>query len=170
MLSNKSRNSCLAVSLSLAFAISSINTEAAGIPLPRSGTARATLVAAAVATFATWIRLQSKGTSKYMHYKWEKDWIDLFKIWNINTPEYRKLVDKYIVGRLLSICDYKYTDEKDGKQRTIKDKWVKSSPFGVTGLIHAYVLIQLAKLIELSGQAGTAVNAIYNFIDLDPTK
>ncbi len=166
MLSNKSRNSCLALSLSIAFAISSTNIKAAGIPLTQSRIARVPLVAAAVAIFASWVRLRSKGTSKFMDYKWEKDWVDLLKVWNIYASEYWTLVDKYLIGREFSLRDIKYTDEKDGKQRSVKDKWVKSKPFGVMGLIDAYVLIQLAKLIELSGQAGTAVNAIYNFVDV----
>ena len=165
MLSNKSRNSCLALSLSLALVISSTNTKAT-ISLPQSKTiARIGLATTAIAIFATWVRLKSKGTSKYMDYKWEKDWKDLFKIWNINTPEYRKLYDKYIAGRELSILPFKYTDEKNGKQRIIKDKLVKSTPFGLMGLLDAYVLIQLAGFIKLCGEAGTSVNAFYNFLN-----
>ena len=165
MLSNKSRNSCLALSLSLALVISSTNTKA-GIR-PQSKIARIGLATTAIAIFASYVRLHSKGTAKFMDYKWEEDWKDLLKVYNITTSEYWALVDKYWIGRYLSILDYKYTDEKNGKQRTIKDKFVKSAPFGVMGLIDAYVLIQIAKLIKLSGDAGTAFNAIYNYVELN---
>ncbi len=165
MLSNKSRNSCLALSLSLAFAISSTNTKAK-ISFPQSTTIRATALVVALSGFAGWIRLHSKGTSKFMDYKWEKDWVDLLKVWNIPTSKYWELVDKYVIGREFSLLDIKYTDEKDGKQRSVKDKWVKSKPLGAMGLIDAYLLIQLAKFIKLCSETVTAVNGIIAFMDV----
>ena len=147
----KGTKSYLALSLFTALAISPTDTKAI------SNTNYAVLAVSAGLLSATWVRLKSKGTSKFMHYKWKwelckNDLKDLLKVWNIFTPEYWELVDKYLIGREFSIVYVKYQEEKDGIKRWVKDKAIKSSPFGAMGLFDAYVLIQLAKLIKIAGE------------------
>ena len=151
----KGAKSYLILSLFTALAVSSTDTQAI------SNTKKAALAISAGLLSAAWVRLKSKGSAKFMHYKWEDDWKDLLKVWNMFTPEYWELVDKYLVGREFSLVDIKYQEEKDGIKRWVKDRAIKSSPFGAMGLFDAYVLIQLAKLIQIAGEITNLPFAFY---------
>lgn len=115
---------------------------------------KAITVAATVAGLATWVRLNSKGSSwDYTTENWRADFELFLNSLNIFDAESRatllNLFDKWIVGRQLSIIDvaYKTTDET-GMVTTRKEKKVKAKPFGLMGLFDAYVLFQLKKINE----------------------
>lgn len=152
---------------SLVMLIASATSSSALSLLPESRGARVALVLGAGVFSALWVRLKSKGTAKWQHYKCGRDFFDLFKIWNIFTKEYWESVNKYVIGREFSLYWVKYEKEKDGKTMYIKDRAVKSRPFGFMGCFDAYVLIQLAKLINTGHELSTIVLATSKFVDLE---
>src|ERR1700733_10823972 len=113
----------------------------------------------AIATFvwawATWVRLNTKGSAfDYTTENWREDFKAFLQSLNIFDAESRatlmNLYDKWIVGRAFSLIDVAYRSrDENGVVVTRKDKKVKSKPFGLMGLFDAYVLIQLKKTQEV---------------------
>jgi hypothetical protein len=122
----------------------------------------------AVLTFvAMWIRLRSKGSNyDYKISDWKEDLRQVMEDYNIFDIElYQKLVelfDKYVVGRQLSLLDVSYRSKSDDNTiMTLKDKKLKCSPFGLVGLLDAYVIIQL----EAIGKIGTGWDSTNKFFE-----
>jgi hypothetical protein len=121
------------------------------------------VVGATLVGLATWIRLNSKGSKfDYSMENWCADVDAFLKSYNIFDAESRAtliaLYDKWIVGRQFKVIDvsYRSTDE-NGMITTLKDKKIKSMPFGLMGLFDAYVLFQIKKINENVKELKSAV-------------
>ena len=107
--------------------------------------------------FALWVRLYTKPNKDYTCDNWQEDVQTLLNSYNIFDAESRakimELVDKWIVGRKIAIIDIKYKEKKDefGGILIRHDKKLKAKPFGLMGLMDAFIFIQLKKLNELVG-------------------
>ncbi len=103
-----------------------------------------------------YIWLQAKGTD--YNYKLSDLPDDLKKILEVNGITDKKLyrrilkfINKYVVGKKLSIYDKTIrTKNDDGAIISKKDKYVKSTPFGLIGLIDAYVILPLEGLGKIA--------------------
>jgi hypothetical protein len=110
--------------------------------------------------FALWIRLYTKPNKDYKSDNWREDLQVLLNSYNIFDAESRakimELADKWIVGRKLAVIDTKYKEKKDefGGILIKHDKQIKSKPFGLMGLIDAYIFIQLKKLNTMIADYG----------------
>lgn len=124
-----------------------------------------------VAVLATWIRLNTKGSSfDYKLKDWRSDFELFLKSLNICDAESRAvllmLFDKWIVGRQLSIIDVSYeTTDDNGMITTLKDKKIKAKPFGLMGWIDALVLKNIEKINDYAKEMNS-VRALIN----DPVK
>lgn len=156
----------LILSLSILVASMPTKSHAAFESTSSSQSLRTALVVAGTVLVTSWIRLKSKETERYMHYTWENDWKGLVKVWNMFTPTYWKLVDKYCIGRELALYDVNYTEERNGSLIRIKDKEIKSTPFGLMGLFDAYVLRPFVKLVDTLGKISDIEKSTGAFINI----
>ena len=125
-----------------------------------------------IAFTAGLIRLWTKGSAwDYKMSDWKEDLKNLMKEYNIfDIESYKKLVamiDKYIVGRQVSIIDattYRSKNE-NGEIITLKRKKCDHKPFGLLGLFDAYILLQLEKLAKVAEHSKNSDNFFKMFDD-----
>jgi hypothetical protein len=181
MNSNKSLKRVL-LSLAMIAAVQTITpSEPASAPVtvPLSQTIRsfakdykmAFVGAAAWYIIDTRLRTRSKATFSMDDLK--KDFKDLLNSLNVfDVKLYEQLVflfDKYIIGLEIKIEDTTTkTEKEDGSVVTIKGKKLVQKPFGVYGLIDAYVLKNAKKFTTetLVGAAGLYVYLTYPYMAL----
>jgi hypothetical protein len=127
---------------------------------------------AALAFIVGLVRLRSKGSNfDYKMSDWSNDVKSLLEDYNIFDIElYHNIlnfIDKYVIGRQLSIIDATYRSKnEDGTVITLKRKKCDVKPFGLMGLFDAYVIIQLEKIGEI-GKNWDGANAFFARFDDD---
>jgi|SRR5581483_11609688 len=121
---------------------------------------------------AMWVRLRTKGSTNwdYKMSDWKADLKALMEEHNIFDVElYKQLValfDKYVIGRQVSIIDtVRREKNEDGSITSYKRKKCDAKPFGVIGLIDAYVIMQLEKIGEIGKNWDSAGNFFAKFDD-----
>ncbi len=137
--------------------------------VPKSKIGRAVLTVFLGHEACVLIRLLTKGGPKYEH-SWKnfpEDFKNIFKAKSFS--EFNKalyyLWDTYRVGIKFSLWpEYKekYEDE-NGKWISIIDDKIKTKPFGIEGFKHAYVYLQLRKLIKLCAEISQIASAVQNY-------